>query len=168
MNDNKGRNIRWEGADKQRLPFRVPHTGRFPGFLYVDKTEYVWKVIRPASEMYFLSRPRRFGKSRLISTLKAIFQGKKELFKGLALYDKPYDWNPHPVIHLDMTNCDVRTPDRLVFPMSRSLCVAHFPDTLFPAASSSGRYRFLYLNIPKKSASPCFWRYFWYNYSRKK
>ena len=70
-------------------------------FQYVDKTEYVWKLIRPKSEGYFLSRPRRFGKSLLISTLKAVFEGKKDLFKGLALYDKPYDWKPHPVIHLD-------------------------------------------------------------------
>ena len=69
-------------------------------FLYVDKTEYVWQLIRPAQGMYFLSRPRRFGKSLLISTLKAIFEGKKELFKGLALYDKPYKWEKHPVIHL--------------------------------------------------------------------
>ncbi|MBQ7178350.1 MAG: AAA family ATPase [Victivallales bacterium] len=68
--------------------------------LYVDKTEYVWKLISPLNAGYFLSRPRRFGKSLLISTLKAIFQGKKELFKGLALYDKPYDWKTHPVIHL--------------------------------------------------------------------
>ena len=68
--------------------------------LYVDKTEYIWQLIRPASAMYFLSRPRRFGKSLTVSTLKAIFEGKKELFKGLALYDKPYDWKPHPVIHL--------------------------------------------------------------------
>ncbi|MBQ7650934.1 MAG: ATP-binding protein [Victivallales bacterium] len=69
-------------------------------FLYVDKTEYVWQLIKPAKEMYFLSRPRRFGKSLLLSTLKAIFEGKKELFRGLALYDKPYDWKVHPVIHL--------------------------------------------------------------------
>ncbi len=68
--------------------------------LYVDKTEYIWKLIRPAKGLYFLSRPRRFGKSLLISTLKAIFEGKKELFKGLALYDKPYKWEKHPIIHL--------------------------------------------------------------------
>ena len=71
-------------------------------FLYVDKTEYIWKLIEPANAMYFLSRPRRFGKSLTLSTLKAVFQGRKELFKGLALYDKPYDWKPYPVIHLDM------------------------------------------------------------------
>ena len=87
-------------------------------FLYVDKTEYIWQLIKPAKEMYFLSRPRRFGKSLTVSTLKAVFQGKKELFKGLALHDKPYDWKPHPVIHLDMNgwNFDGREA------MRRSLC----------------------------------------------
>ena len=69
-------------------------------FLYVDKTEYIWQLIRPAKGMYFLSRPRRFGKSLLLSTLKAIFEGKKELFKGLAIYDKPYDWKQYPILHL--------------------------------------------------------------------
>lgn len=69
-------------------------------FLYVDKTEYIWQLIKPAKEMYFLSRPRRFGKSLTVSTLKAVFEGKKELFQGLAIYDKPYDWKPYPVIHL--------------------------------------------------------------------
>ena len=82
-------------------------------FLYVDKTEYVWQLIRPAQEMYFLSRPRRFGKSLLVSTLEAVFEGKRELFKGLALHDKPYDWKKHPVIHLDLSNCGVQTPGDL-------------------------------------------------------
>ena len=80
-------------------------------FLYVDKTEYIWQLIRPARGMYFLSRPRRFGKSLTISTLKAVFEGDKELFKGLALYDKPYDWKKYPVIHLDMANCDVHSEE---------------------------------------------------------
>ena len=82
-------------------------------FLYVDKTEYVWQLIRPAQEMYFLSRPRRFGKSLLLSTLKAVFEGKKELFKGLALYDKPCKWETHPVIHLDMNGRDFRTVEKM-------------------------------------------------------
>lgn len=69
-------------------------------FLYVDKTDYIWKLIRPAKELYFLSRPRRFGKSLLVSTLKAVFQGRKELFKGLAIYSRPYDWKVYPVVHL--------------------------------------------------------------------
>ena len=70
-------------------------------FLYVDKTEYLWQLIQPAKGIYFLARPRRFGKSLTLSTLKAVFQGKKHLFKGLALESKPYDWKEYPVIHLD-------------------------------------------------------------------
>ena len=82
-------------------------------FLYVDKTEYIWQLIRPAKEMYFLSRPRRFGKSLTLSTLKAVFEGKKELFKGLSIYDKPYDWKPHPIIHLDMNGRDFGTLEKM-------------------------------------------------------
>ena len=77
---------------------------RNEGYLYIDKTEFIWKLINPAGESYFLSRPRRFGKSLTLSTLKAVFEGKKELFKGLALYDKPYDWKPYPVIHLSFAD----------------------------------------------------------------
>lgn len=75
-------------------------------FLYVDKTEYIWKLIQPAYGQYFLSRPRRFGKSLTVSTLEAIFQGKKELFKGLALYDKPYDWKPYPTLRISFADVD--------------------------------------------------------------
>ena len=69
-------------------------------FLYVDKTAFLWKLIQGKKDEFFLSRPRRFGKSLLLSTLEAIFSGKKELFKGLSLYDKPYEWKMHPIIHL--------------------------------------------------------------------
>ena len=82
-------------------------------FLYVDKTEYIWRLIDSAPAMYFMSRPRRFGKSLTVSTLEAVFSGKKELFKGLAIYNKPYDWKKYPVIHLDMGNCDATTPETL-------------------------------------------------------
>ena len=71
-------------------------------YLYVDKTEYVWKLVRSYKGLYFLSRPRRFGKSLTVSTLKAIFEGRRELFDGLAISKKEYDWRPYPVIHLDL------------------------------------------------------------------
>lgn len=61
-------------------------------FLYVDKTEYIWKLFQQKRSGFFLSRPRRFGKSLTVSILKAFFEGRKELFKGLAVYDKPHDW----------------------------------------------------------------------------
>ena len=86
---------------------------RREGYLYVDKTEYIWNLINPAGGSFFLSRPRRFGKSLTLSTLKAIFQGKKELFEGLAIYDKPYDWKEYPIIHLDMNGRDFSTPEKL-------------------------------------------------------
>ena len=86
---------------------------RQEGYLYIDKTEYIWNLINPAGESYFLSRPRRFGKSLTVSTLKAVFEGKKELFKGLAIYDKPYDWKPCPVIHLDLNGWNFNTCDEL-------------------------------------------------------
>ena len=78
-------------------------------YLYVDKTEYIWQLVNHTGESYFLSRPRRFGKSLTISTLRALFEGKKDLFKGLAIYDKPYEWEPCPVIQLDMNGRDFRT-----------------------------------------------------------
>ena len=72
------------------------------GYLYVDKTERIYSLIS-SGRYYFLSRPRRFGKSLLISTLRAIFEGKKELFEGLAISDKQdFTWEEHPVLHLDL------------------------------------------------------------------
>ena len=72
------------------------------GYLYVDKTEQIYSLIS-SGRYYFLSRPRRFGKSLLISTLRAIFEGKKELFEGLAIADKKdFTWEKHPVLHLDL------------------------------------------------------------------
>ena len=82
-------------------------------YLYIDKTEYVWEMVRQPYACYFLSRPRRFGKSLLVSTLKAVFQGKRDLFKGLALYDKPYDWQQYPVIHIDLGDCCVHNESGL-------------------------------------------------------
>ncbi len=84
-------------------------------YLYVDKTEYIYKLVQQAKGCYFFSRPRRFGKSLTLSTLKAIFQGKKELFEGLAILKKDYDWQEYPVIHLDMGNCNAKNASELNF-----------------------------------------------------
>lgn len=91
-------------------------------YLYVDKTEYVWKLVRSYKGIYFLSRPRRFGKSLMVSTLKAIFEGRKELFDGLAISKKEYDWKPYPVIHFDMGNCSAKTPQALERFIEDRLC----------------------------------------------
>ena len=70
------------------------------GYTYVDKTALVYKLVTEG-QVYFLSRPRRFGKSLLVSTLKAYFQGRKELFKGLAIDSLEKEWAEHPVFHID-------------------------------------------------------------------
>lgn len=72
--------------------------------IYVDKTQYVWELINSVSSVYFLSRPRRFGKSLLLSTIEAFFLNKRELFKNLAIDSLAPDdaWQEWPVIHLDM------------------------------------------------------------------
>ena len=74
---------------------------RNEGFVYVDKTALIYKLVKEGS-VYFLSRPRRFGKSLLLSTLEAYFCGKKELFKGLAIEQLEKDWHTYPVMHLDL------------------------------------------------------------------
>ena len=82
-------------------------------FLYVDKTDYLWELVFPKKGEFFLSRPRRFGKSLLVSTLKAFFQGRRELFKGLAIERKEDEWKPYPVIHLDFADAGVETVEEL-------------------------------------------------------
>lgn len=80
-------------------------------YLYIDKTREIVNLINNG-EAFFLSRPRRFGKSLLVSTLKEIFSGNKDLFKGLYIYDK-IQWETHPVIHLDFSVLDYETGDQL-------------------------------------------------------
>ena len=71
------------------------------GFLYVDKTRYLYELVRHPTGTYFVARPRRFGKSLLISTLEELFRSSKALFQGLWIYDSDYQWQPYPVIHFD-------------------------------------------------------------------
>ena len=70
-------------------------------YLYVDKTEKIFDLVNNPKGVYFLSRPRRFGKSLLISTLDEIFQGNKELFEDLWIYNSDYAWEKHPVVRID-------------------------------------------------------------------
>ena len=70
------------------------------GYVYVDKTALVYKLVSEG-KYYFLSRPRRFGKSLLLSTLKAYYQGKRELFEGLAIAGLERDWVEYPIFHFD-------------------------------------------------------------------
>ncbi len=70
--------------------------------LYVDKTEYVYRMTHTSGKYFFLSRPRRFDKSLLVSTLRSYFEGKKELFEGLAISKMEKEWKEYPVLHFSI------------------------------------------------------------------
>lgn len=99
------------------------------GYLYVDKTKYLYNLARKVGTYYFLSRPRRFGKSLTLSTLEAIFKGKRELFKGLYIDNTDYDWKEYPVIHIDFSEIDSESPGQLK---------AQIKDTLISIAEKYG------------------------------
>ena len=93
---------------------------RNDGYLYIDKTALMYQMVKTGS-YYFLSRPRRFGKSLLISTLEAYFQGKKELFTGLAVERLEKDWIKYPILHLDLNIEKYDTPESLDNILEKSL-----------------------------------------------
>ncbi|MDR0912254.1 MAG: ATP-binding protein [Methanobrevibacter sp.] len=96
----------------KKLPFGVSTFSEMieDDYIYVDKTKIIYNLIE-SGKKYFLSRPRRFGKSLLISTMEELFEGNKKLFESLYIYDK-WDWSQsYPVLHLDMSGLRVKTPE---------------------------------------------------------
>ena len=85
---------------------------REKGFIYVDKTEPLYRLVEGidiGGKLFFISRPRRFGKSLMLSTLECIFRGKRDLFKGLAIDKLDYDWAEYPILHFNFATMDVET-----------------------------------------------------------
>ena len=98
----------------RRLPVGIQSFEKIrkEGYLYVDKTDIIWQLANRNKTYNYLSRPRRFGKSILVDTLQAYFEGKKELFEGLKIMQMEKDWTCYPVIRLDMS-CGGATPEEL-------------------------------------------------------
>ncbi len=123
------------------------------GYVYVDKTANIHAIASPAKGQYFIARPRRFGKSLLISTLQCLFEGRRELFRGLAIDSLPWDWTPIPVLHLDMGSSQARDGDELRVRLSEMMDAAaraeklSFPGELSPA----GKFLFLVEALAAKS-----------------
>ena len=90
------------------------------GYVYVDKTALIFQLITQG-KYYFISRPRRFGKSLLVSTLKAILSGNKKLFKNCQIHSTDYDWHEHPVIYLDFTLFSTESTEELEEDLKKSL-----------------------------------------------
>ena len=83
------------------------------GYLYVDKTRYIAKLLDHGTQFNFLSRPRRFGKSLFLSTLKCFFEGRRELFKGLYIDANDHDWAEYPVLYLDLNQLKYKEAEKL-------------------------------------------------------
>ena len=98
-------------TNDRRLPVGIQSFEKIrkEGYLYVDKTDIIWKLANNGKTYNYLSRPRRFGKSVLVDTLQAYFEGKKELFEGLKVMDIEKDWKHYPVIRLDMSIAGANT-----------------------------------------------------------
>lgn len=98
----------------QKLPIGIQSFEdlRNKGFKYVDKTALVYKLVSEG-KYYFLSRPRRFGKSLLLNTLESYFLGKRKLFDGLAILSLEHDWTEYPVLHLDLNTQKYDSPEAL-------------------------------------------------------
>ena len=89
--------------------------------VYVDKTELIYRLAN-TNKVYFLSRPRRFGKSLLVSTLDAYFRGRKDLFQGLAMERLEKEWNVYPVLHIDFSMTKYTTMADLNERLNLQLC----------------------------------------------
>jgi hypothetical protein len=120
------------------------------GYVYADKTEYIYNLINNA-KYYFLSRPRRFGKSLLLDTIAEVFSGDRELFKGLWIYDSNYCFTQYPVVRLDMSNIANETPQMLKNALSEEL-MKRIKDEKIDIASESpgGLFKGLIEELHKK------------------
>ena len=90
--------------------------------LYIDKTEYVRRIVDEGSQYFFLARPRRFGKSLFLSTLRYFFEGQRDLFKGLYIDSTNWGWEPYPVLHLDLNTDRYAEPGKLDSVLDNLFC----------------------------------------------
>jgi hypothetical protein len=122
-------------------------------YTYADKTEYIYKLIKSGS-YYFLSRPRRFGKSLLIDTMRELFSGSRDLFEGLWIAKTDYDFTPYPVVRIDMSQTDTSSAAMLEQTITnRLLEMAFDEDVSITGASASDHFIHLIMALRKKYGS---------------
>ena len=137
----------------QKLPIGIQSFKclREDGYLYVDKTEVIYRLVTEA-KVYFLSRPRRFGKSLLCSTLKAYFEGDRELFKGLAIERLETEWQAYPVLYFDFNGERYGSVDNLELMLSRHLTQwEEVYGCKYPDETVSGRFYNLIIRIHEQT-----------------
>ena len=137
----------------QKLPIGIQNFKglREDGYLYVDKTEVVYRLVGEA-KAYFLSRPRRFGKSLLCSTLQAYFEGRKDLFEGLAIEKLETQWQAYPVLYFDFNGEKYGSIDNLELMLSRHLMQwEEVYGCKYPDETVSGRFYNLIIRIHEQT-----------------
>ena len=126
---------------------------RKEGYVYIDKTALIYKLVKSGT-YYFLSRPRRFGKSLLLSTLESYFKGQKHLFEGLAIADLETEWKGYPVLHFDLNAKRFDTVEDLYDMVGRQLERYELQyDTAAVDKSLDGRFYNLVMAIAEKTSS---------------
>ena len=137
----------------QKLPIGIQNFRKLreEGCLYVDKTEAIYRLVNDAT-VYFLSRPRRFGKSLLCSTLQAYFEGRKELFEGLAIEKLETEWQAYPVLYFDFNGEKYGSIDNLELMLSRHLMQwEEVYGCKYPDETVSGRFYNLIIRIHEQT-----------------
>jgi hypothetical protein len=129
---------------------------RTGNFVYVDKTRHIYEMVRPSQGFYFMSRPRRFGKSLTVSLMKCLFQGKKALFDGLWISEQAdWEWKAHPVVTVDFNELYHDTPENLEQSLQTNLLKTaaeygvEIRDTLLP-----GQFGELIISLYQKTKRP--------------
>ena len=142
-----------DGTAKRRLPIGIQtfREVRGEGYYYVDKTAHVQRMT-DGGKHYFLSRPRRFGKSLLLDTIKELFEGSEELFRGLAIHDQ-WDWGrPHPVLRLDFGGGDFEQPGWLSEDLTLQLeAIERSAGIAVGSGSAPARFRRLIAELRERS-----------------
>ena len=144
----------------RRLPIGVQSFEKLRqgGYLYVDKTRYLYQLLHDAGQ-YFLSRPRRFGKSLFLSTLAAYWEGRQELFEGLAIRELEKDngeaWQPYPVFYFDFNGKNYQQDTALEVVLDKHLCEWEAIYGHSKGTSLEGRFQYLLKAAAEKTGRRC-------------
>ncbi|WP_194847062.1 ATP-binding protein [Candidatus Neptunochlamydia vexilliferae] len=121
-------------------------------YIYIDKTLFIKRLLDEGAPHYFLSRPRRFGKSLFLNTLKEVLSGNKELFRECAIYESDYDWKHHPIIHLDFSQIPNKNPELLETGIKETLeDIAASNQVTITGSSNKTRFKRLIEKLSKKN-----------------
>ena len=120
-------------------------------YIYIDKTAFIKMMLDEGSPHFFMSRPRRFGKSLFLDTLEEVFKGNKELFKGLKIYQSDYVWKEYPVLHFNFAQIVTTSPEQLEISLQEALEDAALSQGISTTgASSQTQLKRLVIELAKK------------------